>query len=69
MERQQAIERYQRGYLYFFWILPKAQEAALDALSTLGRENAHLAEIIIHAKCKRKKNWQQALFLSKHLPI
>ncbi|KAI8334731.1 armadillo-type protein [Chlamydoabsidia padenii] len=28
----------------------KAQEAALDALSTLGRENAQLAEIIIHAK-------------------
>ncbi|CAO3640626.1 unnamed protein product [Cunninghamella blakesleeana] len=28
----------------------KAQEAALDALSTLGRENSELAEIIIHSK-------------------
>ncbi|ORZ19004.1 armadillo-type protein [Absidia repens] len=28
----------------------KAQEAALDALSTLGRENAELADIIIHSK-------------------
>ena len=30
----------------------KAQEAALDALATLCRENGELGEIIIHAKRK-----------------